>query len=50
MVEIIRRLGAGNDLPASGPFEVVRQIEGQPVHIRGAVVDGTPKIGTVFTP
>lgn len=50
MGAILRQLGDGGGLPESGPFEVVREVAGQPVHIRGAVVDGTPKIGTVFTP
>jgi hypothetical protein len=49
MREIIGSLRSGG-LPESGPFEVVRNVGGQPVHIRGAVVDGVPKIGTAFTP
>lgn len=47
MEQIVRNLGS---LPKSGPFEVTRQIGGQSVTIRGAVTDGVPKIGTVFTP
>ncbi len=50
MVEIVKSIKSGPDLPESGPFEVVREIAGQPVHIRGAVVNGVPKMGTVFTP
>jgi hypothetical protein len=50
MHEIVNSLGDTTGLPESGAFEVVREIAGQPVHIRGAVVNGVPKIGTVFTP
>lgn len=38
----------GTDLPSSGLFEVTRTIDGEAVTIRGAVVDGVPKIGTMF--
>lgn len=48
MEEFVRSIGG--PLPASGPFEVVRQIGEQAVVIRGAVVDGVPRIGTAFTP
>ena len=49
-VEAITR-SLGNDLPAEGErFEMVRQIEGYDVTIRGRVVNGTPRIGTAFIP
>lgn len=48
MEQIIRSIGG--PLPEAGPFEIVQNIGGQPVVIRGAVVDGIPRIGTVFTP
>lgn len=37
-------------VPATGKFEVTCNIGGQAVVVRGAVVDGVPKIGTMFTP
>ncbi|TDB77554.1 polymorphic toxin-type HINT domain-containing protein [Micromonospora sp. KC723] len=37
-------------LPAQGPFEVQREIYGETVTIRGAVVNGVPRIGTAFIP
>ncbi|MGL5830364.1 MAG: RHS repeat-associated core domain-containing protein, partial [Angustibacter sp.] len=40
----------GTDLPTSGRFEVTRTVMGEKVTIRGAVVDGVPRIGTAFTP
>lgn len=46
--EIVRRIGG--PLPQAGPFEIAQSIGGQTVIIRGAVVDGVPRIGTVFTP
>ncbi len=48
MEQMIRNLGG--PLPKSGPFQVTREVGGQTVVIRGAVVDGVPKIGTAFTP
>lgn len=45
---IVNSLGAGQDLPASGPFVVTRIINGAEVTIRGAMVNGIPKIGTAF--
>jgi hypothetical protein len=45
---IVDSLGAGQDLPASGPFVVTRIINGAEVTIRGAMVNGIPKIGTAF--
>lgn len=35
-------------LPASGTFEIVTKIYGYNVTIRGAMVDGLPRIGTAF--
>jgi hypothetical protein len=37
-------------VPKAGKFEVTCNIGGQAVVVRGAVVDGVPKIGTAFTP
>lgn len=48
MEQIVRSVRGS--LPESGPFEVTRSLGGQQVTIRGAVVDGVPRIGTVFTP
>ena len=45
---IVDSLGAGQDLPASGPFVVTRVINGAEVTIRGAMVNGIPKVGTAF--
>jgi hypothetical protein len=45
---IVDSLGAGQDLPESGPFAVTRMIDGAQVTIRGAMVNGIPKIGTAF--
>ncbi|GEE01506.1 hypothetical protein nbrc107696_19520 [Gordonia spumicola] len=47
MREIVRSI-QGPDLPTRGPFEVERAIHGEMVVIRGAVVNGIPRIGTVF--
>jgi hypothetical protein len=44
--QAVRSLGSG--LPSSGVFEVVRVIGGQPLTVRGAVVNGVPKLGTMF--
>jgi len=49
MREIVNSLTDRAGLPTAGKFEVVRIIEGFKVTIRGAIVDGIPKIGTVFT-
>lgn len=49
MEQIVRSLN-GPDLPGVGRFEVNRVVGGQDVVIRGAVVDGVPRIGTAFTP
>jgi hypothetical protein len=51
---IIRRLylslGQAGSLPASGVFEKVVDIYGYNVTIRGAVVNGVPRIATAFIP
>jgi hypothetical protein len=47
---IVGSLSDGVGLPESGPFEVTRTIQGEVVKIRGAVVNGVPKIGTAFIP
>ncbi|WEK13211.1 MAG: RHS repeat-associated core domain-containing protein [Candidatus Microbacterium phytovorans] len=46
--QIVRSMDGS--LPTSGKFEITRQIGDQTVIIRGAVVDGIPRIGTAFTP
>lgn len=48
MERIVRSLD-GAALPSSGLFEVTTQVGGQSVVIRGAVVDGVPRVGTAFT-
>jgi hypothetical protein len=48
MRQIVGSLSDGAGLPEAGPFEVTRIIDGAEVTIRGAVVDGVPKIGTAF--
>jgi hypothetical protein len=48
MREIINSLGDGAGLPGQGPFEVSRVINDQTTTIRGAMVDGVPRIGTAF--
>jgi hypothetical protein len=50
MQQIVGSLSDGVGLPESGPFEVTRTIQGEVVTIRGAVVNGVPKIGTAFIP
>ncbi len=50
MQQIVGSLSDGAGLPESGPFEVTRTIQGEVVTIRGAVVNGVPKIGTAFIP
>ncbi|HMO31353.1 MAG TPA: hypothetical protein PKE07_00005, partial [Lacibacter sp.] len=49
---VIRRLylslGQSGGVPANGNFEVSVKIYGYDVTIRGAVVDGIPRIGTAF--
>jgi hypothetical protein len=47
MHAIVRRI-QGPGLPTRGPFEVERAMDGEIVVIRGAVVNGIPRIGTVF--
>lgn len=48
MEQIVRSIGG--PLPKAGRFEIAQTIGSQTVIIRGAVVDGTPRIGTAFTP
>jgi RHS repeat-associated protein len=45
VIEVIKNLGK---LPKSGTFEVIRNIAGYDVTIRGVVVDKIPKVGTMF--
>lgn len=51
---IIRKLylslGQSGALPAAGKFEINVAIYGNNVTVRGAVVDGIPRIGTAFIP
>jgi hypothetical protein len=37
-------------IPKSGPFEIVRRIEGHSVTVRGAIVNGELRYGTIFIP
>lgn len=48
MEQIVRSIGG--PLPQAGRFEIAQNVGGQAVVIRGAVVDGIPRIGTAFTP
>ncbi len=45
---IMGSLNGAKDLPAVGKYEVNREIAGEVVTIRGAVVNGVPRIGTAF--
>lgn len=47
MEQFVRNIG---QVPTRGTFEVTRTIGGQSVVIRGAVVNGVPRIGTAFIP
>jgi hypothetical protein len=47
---IVNSLQDGDGLPANGVFEVTRTINGQQITIRGAMLNGVPKIGTAFDP
>jgi hypothetical protein len=47
---IVNSLQDGDGLPANGKFIVTRTINGQEITIRGAIVNGVPKIGTAFDP
>lgn len=47
---IVNSLQDGGGLPERGPFQVTREINGQNITIRGAMVNGIPKIGTAFDP
>ncbi len=48
MEQIVRSIGG--PLPQAGRFEIAQRVGGQTVVVRGAVVDGIPRIGTAFTP
>ncbi len=50
MKMIVDSLGDASDLPQAGKFEVDRTIAGEQVTIRGAMVNGVPRIGTAFIP
>ncbi|CAM5270990.1 hypothetical protein GCM10010345_60180 [Streptomyces canarius] len=45
---IVNSLGESDDLPESGGFVVDRTIDGETVTIRGAMVNGIPRVGTAF--
>lgn len=45
---IVNSLADGDDLPEAGGFVVDRTIDGETVTIRGAMVNGVPRIGTAF--
>ncbi|WP_229816322.1 RHS repeat-associated core domain-containing protein [Streptomyces lucensis] len=45
---IVNSLGDGDDLPEAGGFVVDRTIDGETVTIRGAMVNGVPRVGTAF--
>jgi hypothetical protein len=47
---IMDSLHGATDLPAAGRYEVNREISGETVTIRGAVVNGVPRLGTAFIP
>jgi hypothetical protein len=47
---IVNSLQDGDGLPANGVFELTRTINGQQITIRGAMLNGVPKIGTAFDP
>jgi hypothetical protein len=47
---ILDSLHGATDLPAAGRYEVNRKIAGETVTIRGAVVNGIPRLGTAFIP
>jgi hypothetical protein len=38
----------GGMLPQSGPFKITRQVEGYLVEIRGGVINGKLRYGTLF--
>ena len=50
MKMIVDSLGDADDLPQVGRFEVARTIGGEQVTIRGAMVNGIPRLGTAFIP
>ncbi|ASU85052.1 hypothetical protein CDO52_21650 [Nocardiopsis gilva YIM 90087] len=45
---IINSLGEEADLPEAGRFQVNRVIDGETVTIRGAMVNGVPRLGTAY--
>ncbi|MCX4237245.1 polymorphic toxin-type HINT domain-containing protein [Streptomyces ortus] len=47
---IMDSLHGATDFPAAGRYEVNREIAGETVTIRGAVVNGVPRLGTAFIP
>ncbi|MER5907448.1 polymorphic toxin-type HINT domain-containing protein [Streptomyces mirabilis] len=47
---IMDSLHGATDLPAAGRYEVNREIAGETVTIRGAVVNGVPRLGRAFVP
>jgi hypothetical protein len=47
---ILDSLEGATDLPERGVYEVSRVVDGQAVTIRGAVVNGVPRLGTAFNP
>ncbi|MFK4222045.1 polymorphic toxin-type HINT domain-containing protein [Streptomyces sp. NPDC019890] len=47
---ILDSLRGATDLPVAGKYEVNRLIAGEVVTIRGAVVNGVPRLGTAFIP
>ncbi|MFC6014101.1 hypothetical protein [Nocardia lasii] len=50
MRRIVDSLDDKDDLPDAGQYEVGRVINGESVTIRGAVIDGVPRISTAFIP
>lgn len=50
MREAVRGLGNIRTLPSAGPFQVIVDIAGTNVTIRGAVVNGIARISTMFVP
>ena len=49
MRAVVQALGK-TKLPVKGVFEVVAQVGGEKVTVRGAVVDGIARISTLFSP
>ncbi len=38
----------GGTLPQAGSFKITRQVDGYPVEIRGAIINGKLRYGTIF--